>query len=139
TAIQALVGAGDEVIILDPCYDCYDPAIILAGGTAVHIPFSDDFLPDWERISSAVTPRTRLIITNNPHNPSGRVWSATDFEALETIVEQHDQLLILSDEVYEFITFEKKHISAHQRSRLTDRTLVVSSFGKTFHITGWKV
>lgn len=139
TAIQALVHPHDEVVILDPSYDCYDPAIVLAGGTAKHVSLSSEFLPDWEKISSSVNAKTRMIIINNPHNPSGRVWSSEDFSELEKLADTWKNLIILSDEVYEFITFEQKHISVHQYPSLRDRSIIVSSFGKTFHITGWKM
>ena len=138
TTIVALIHPGDEVIILDPSYDCYEPAVIVAGGIPIRIPLKEDFLPDWDRITTTVSAKTKMIITNNPHNPSGRVWNESDMLALESITEKHEQLLILSDEVYEFITFEKKHISIHSREKLIEKSIVVSSFGKTFHITGWK-
>ncbi len=138
TTIVALIQPGEEVIILDPSYDCYEPAVLVAGGIPIRIPLTNDFLPDWDRIENAVSSKTKMIITNNPHNPSGRVWNESDLTALETIAEKHEQLVILSDEVYEFITFEKKHISVHSRKNLIDKSIVVSSFGKTFHITGWK-
>lgn len=137
--IQALVNSGEEVLILDPSYDCYEPPVILTGAKPVRIPLNDDFTPNWGRIEQAITPKTRMLIVNNPHNPSGRIFSLEDIEQLETILAKHPNLLLLSDEVYEFITFEEKHISANTRSKLIDRTIVVSSFGKTFHITGWKV
>ena len=139
TLIMALIDSDDEVVILDPSYDCYEPSVILAGGKPVRIPLRNDFLPDWNRINEAVNSKTKLIITNNPHNPSGRTWKESDIQQLEQLVEKHPQLLVLSDEVYEYITFENKHISAHSRPKLIDRSIVVSSFGKTFHITGWKI
>lgn len=137
--IQALVSAGEEVLILDPSYDCYEPPVILTGAKPIRISLSDDFLPDWGRIRQAVNKKTKMLIINNPHNPSGRVWKESDFNELESIMEQNPQLILLSDEVYEFITFEQKHISVNQRPAIADRSVIVSSFGKTFHITGWKI
>jgi len=139
TILQALANKGDEVIVLDPCYDSYESAIILSGAKPVHVALNEHYLPDWNAIEKAITPNTRFILTNDPHNPSGRIWSERDYEALETLVEKNPHLLVLSDEVYEYITFEKKHISINQRSKLHERALSVSSFGKTFHITGWKI
>ena len=137
--IQALVHPGEEVVILDPSYDCYESPVLLSNAKPVRIPLSLDFLPDWERIRSAVNIHTRLLITNNPHNPSGRVWNKDDFKELQNLLNDFPNLYVLSDEVYEFITFEKSHISAHQIEGLKDRSIIVSSFGKTFHITGWKI
>ena len=139
TIIQALTKSGDEVVMLDPCYDSYEPSVILAGATPVHVPLNDAYTPDWDRIARAMNDRTRLLIVNNPHNPSGRILSEQDFLALEQLLARFPRVVLLSDEVYEFITFEQPHISAHTRQSLRDRTVVVSSFGKTFHITGWKV
>lgn len=139
TTIMALIESGDEVIILDPSYDCYEPAVILAGGTPIRIPLDLNFMPDWNEIERKTNSKTKMIITNNPHNPSGRVWKEEDFEALETLASKNDQLLILSDEVYEFITFDQKHISVNEREKLKERTIITSSFGKSFHITGWKM
>lgn len=139
TILQALADKGDEVIVLDPCYDSYESAIILSGAKPVHVPLNEQYLPDWNAIEEAITPRTRFILTNDPHNPSGRTWSESDYEALESLLEKHPELLVLSDEVYEYITFEKKHISINERPKLQERALSVSSFGKTFHITGWKI
>lgn len=137
--IQALVHPGEEVVILDPSYDCYESPVILSGAKPVRIPLSEEFLPDWDHIRSRVNNKTKLIITNNPHNPSGRVWDKNDFVELQNLLNEFPNLWVLSDEVYEFISFEKKHISAHQIDGLKDRSIVVSSFGKTFHITGWKI
>ena len=139
TTIQALVHPGDEVIILDPSYDCYESPIILAGGLPIRIQLDENFLPDWDLIVTKVNTKTRLIITNNPHNPSGISWNEKDILSLEKIVDEHPKLLVLSDEVYEYITFEKPHLSAHSSEILKERSIVVSSFGKTFHITGWKI
>ena len=139
TAILAVINTGDEVIILDPAYDCYEPAVILAGGIPVHVQLGDDFLPDWDKIEDAFSSKTKMIITNNPHNPSGRLWSQKDVDSLESLLLKNENVLLLSDEVYEFITFENKHISIHTREKLLNRTIITSSFGKTFHITGWKM
>ena len=139
TAIMALVNAEDEVIILDPSYDCYNPAVRLAGGVPVQVDMTDDLMPDWQKISDSISDKTRLIITNNPHNPSGRVWGEKDMEELEGIMMTYPKLLVLSDEVYEYITFEQKHLSVNERSSMRERAIVVSSFGKTYHITGWKI
>ncbi len=139
TAIQALVHAGDEVIILDPSYDCYEAPVILAGARSIRIPLNEDFLPDWNRISESVSSKTRLIIVNNPHNPSGTVWSEQDLRSLENLILKHPKLYVLSDEVYEFISFEKPFFSVNTSEILRDRAIIVSSFGKTFHITGWKI
>lgn len=139
TTIMALVKSGSEVVILDPSYDCYDPAVILAGGRPVHVALNSDFTVSWNEIEKAINPDTSLLIINNPHNPSGRIWLEEDFVRLEALIQKYPDLLLLSDEVYEYITFEKKHISINTREKLTERSIIVSSFGKTFHITGWKV
>lgn len=139
-AIAAVVHAGDEVIVLDPCYDSYDPAIALCGGRAVHVPLdATSFLPDWERIEAAVTPRTRMILVNTPHNPCGSVFAAGDLDALAALARRHD-LFVLSDEVYEHIVFDDAaHQSVLRHGELAERSFVVSSFGKTYHCTGWKI
>ena len=139
TAIQALVRTGQEVIILDPSYDCYEPAVILAGGKPIRIDLNDDFSPNWEVIENAFSDKTAMIIVNNPHNPSGRILSLEDFEQLENILDKYPNVTLLSDEVYEYITFEEKHISVNTREKLRNKSVIISSFGKTFHITGWKV
>lgn len=139
TTIQALIHTGDEVVILDPAYDCYAPAVLLAGGKPVHVNLRPDFTPDWDKIESSITSKTKMIMVNNPHNPTGKTWLMSDIEQLETILEKHPQVILLSDEVYEYISFENKHISANTREKLKERSVIVSSFGKTFHITGWKV
>jgi methionine aminotransferase len=139
TAIQALVHAGEEVVILDPSYDCYEAPISLSGARPVRIPLGPDFKPDWKRISAAITPQTRMLITNNPHNPSGTIWDSQDFAALDALMQAHPQLLLLSDEVYEFICFEEQFRSINEFASIRERAIIVSSFGKTFHITGWKV
>jgi len=139
-AIAACVRSGDEVIVLDPCYDSYEPAIELCGGRAVHIPLRlPDFSVDWQRVKDAVTPKTRMILVNSPHNPSGAVFSPADLDALAEIT-RGTEILILSDEVYEHIVFDGlAHQSALRHAELAARSFVVSSFGKTYHCTGWKV
>lgn len=139
TAIQALVFAGDEVIIIDPAYDCYAPAVDLVGGKCVHIAMEADFTVDWNKVEQAITTKTKMLLVNNPHNPSGKVFTQEDIEALKSILLKHEQVFLLSDEVYEYITFEQKHISINTIPELINRSIIVSSFGKTFHITGWKV
>jgi methionine aminotransferase len=139
TTIQAFVGQGEEVIILDPSYDCYEPAVILSGGVPIRIPLNSDFTPNWDTIEGSFSDRTKMIIVNNPHNPSGRILNTSDIERLELILDKFPNVLLISDEVYEYITFEEKHISANSRSKLKEKTIVISSFGKTFHITGWKI
>lgn len=139
-AIAALVSQGEEVIVFDPAYDCYEPAIDLQGARAVHIPLSQpDFSIDWQRVRDAITPRTRMILINSPHNPSGAVLSAADLDALAEIVRDTD-IVVLSDEVYEHIVFDgAAHQSVLRHPELAARSVVVSSFGKTYHCTGWKV
>lgn len=137
--IQALVSRNDEVIILDPSYDCYEAPILLVNAKPIRISLNDDFTPNWEKIASSVNEKTKLIIINNPHNPTGKTWSATDFNQLEKLLDSFPNLLVLSDEVYEYITFEKAHISVHHRPKLWNRSISISSFGKSFHITGWKI
>jgi methionine aminotransferase len=139
-AIAAVVHAGEEVIVLDPCYDSYEPAIALAGGHAVHIPLRlPDFSVDWQRVKDAITPRTRMIMINSPHNPSGAVLDGTDLDALADIV-RDSGIFVLSDEVYEHIIFDGLiHQSVLRHAELAARSFVVSSFGKTYHCTGWKV
>ena len=139
TTIQALVSSGDEVLILDPSYDCYGMPIVLSQGVPIRIPLSDTFLPDWKRIRESITDKTRLIITNNPHNPSGRIWTHEDMYALSQLLDENKNLYHLSDEVYEHITFDQPHLSANLYLGLHTKTIIVSSFGKSFHITGWKI
>jgi methionine aminotransferase len=139
-AIHAVVRAGDEVVVLDPAYDCYEPAIDLAGARAVHVPLDPaTFAPDWQRVRDAIGPRTRMLIINSPHNPSGAMLSAADMDEVAAIV-AGTGVWLLSDEVYEHIVFDgARHESALRRPELRERTFVVSSFGKTYHCTGWKV
>ncbi|MBT2118608.1 pyridoxal phosphate-dependent aminotransferase [Dyella sp. LX-66] len=139
-AIAAVVRAGDEVIVFDPAYDSYEPAIDLQGAKAVHIPLTvPSFGIDWQRVRDAVTPRTRMILINSPHNPSGAVLSAADLDELAAIV-RDTEIVVLSDEVYEHIVFDGAlHQSVLRHAELAERSIVVSSFGKTYHCTGWKL
>lgn len=139
TTITALVKNNDEVIILDPSYDCYEAPVLLCNANPVRVALNNDYTPNWKIIEKACTSKTKMIIINNPHNPTGKILSESDFEALEKLLEKHPDIVLLSDEVYEYITFEEKHISAHTRKKLLNRSVMVSSFGKSFHVTGWKV
>jgi len=138
-AIHAVVRPGDEVIVFDPCYDSYDPAVRLAGGQCVHVPLDDrDFRIDWQRLSDALGPRTRMIVINSPHNPSGALLTAQDLDQLAALIEGRD-ILLLSDEVYEHLVYDGvRHASVLAHAALRSRAFVVSSFGKTYHVTGWK-
>jgi len=138
-AIQAVVGSGDEAIIFDPSYDVYDPAVRLAGGRAIRIPLQPPlFRYDWGEIGRAITPRTRLLIINNPHNPSCTVASREDLDALAALVRDR-AITILSDEVYEHVVFDgRRHASVLAHEELRQRSFVVFSFGKTLHATGWR-
>ena len=140
TAILACVQPGDEVIVLEPCYDSYGPNIELAGGKVVRVPLRPgSFRPDFEAIARALSPRTRAIIVNSPHNPSATVWRAADMDRLAELLRPTDVLLI-SDEVYEHMVYDgQRHASASAHAELAARAFVVSSFGKTFHVTGWKI
>ena len=140
TAVLAVVKQGDEVIVLEPCYDSYVPSIELAGGTVVRVPLTPgSFRPDFGRIAAALTSRTRAIIINSPHNPSATVWSQGDMLRLQDLLAPTDTLLI-SDEVYEHMAFDgAPHQSAARFPGLAARAFIVSSFGKTYHVTGWKV
>ncbi len=140
TAILAVVRPGDEVIVLEPCYDSYIPNIELAGGTAVRVPLTPGtFRPDFDKIAAAINSKTRAIVINSPHNPSGTVWSAGDMLRLQELLAPGDVLLI-SDEVYEHMVFDGgQHQSAARFPGLAARAFIVSSFGKTYHVTGWKV
>jgi methionine transaminase len=139
TAIQALVKTNEEVVMLDPSYDCYVVPVLLCNANPLRVNLNDDFTPNWEHIEKAFSAKTKMIIINNPHNPTGKIWTASDFLALETLLDKYPEVILLSDEVYEFITFEQKHLSVHSMPKLRNRSVVVSSFGKSFHVTGWKV
>jgi methionine aminotransferase len=138
-SVMATVAQGDEVIILEPAYDSYAPAIELAGGVVCRVSLDlDTFRPNWARVAAAITPRTKMIILNSPHNPSGSVLGEDDMRALEALVLAHN-LYVCSDEVYEFLTFDgRPHCCALQYPALRERAFVHFSFGKTFGVTGWK-
>jgi methionine aminotransferase len=140
TAILCAVHPGDEVIVLEPCYDSYAPNVELAGGRVVRVPLVPrTFRPDFERIAAALGPRTRMIVVNSPHNPSATVWTRTEMDRLAALLAPTDVLLV-ADEVYEHMVFDgAPHVSASCLPELAARSFVVSSFGKTFHVTGWKV
>ncbi len=140
TAVLAVVHPGDEVIVLEPCYDSYAPNIELAGGRVVRVALTPgSFRPDFDAIAAALNPSTRAIIVNSPHNPSATVWTRSEMERLAALLAPTETLLI-SDEVYEHMVFDDaEHVSASSLPELAARSFVVSSFGKTFHVTGWKV
>ena len=144
STVQAVVRPGDEVIVFDPAYDSYEPAVALAGGTTVHLPLriaqdGFDFQMDWQRLADAVNEKTRLIMCNFPHNPTGATLSPEDLDTLAGIVRDTD-VLLMSDEVYEHIVFDGvEHQSLLRHDELWERSIVLSSFGKTYHATGWKV
>jgi methionine aminotransferase len=139
-AIQAVVHSGDEVIIFDPAYDAYEPAVRLAGGRSVRIPLSPpDFAFDWDRVQGALTARTRLIIINSPQNPSCSVATGGDLDALATLIRDRP-ISILADEVYEHVLYDgRRHASVLEHAELRARSFAVFSFGKTLHATGWRV
>jgi methionine aminotransferase len=138
-AIQAVIHAGDEVIVFDPSYDSYEPSVELAGGRCVHVPLSDEgFSIDWQRFSDALSPRTRMVILNSPHNPSGALISRDDLDQLACLIGERD-IYLVSDEVYEHLIYDGvRHASVLAHEQLYSRAFVVSSFGKTYHVTGWK-
>jgi methionine aminotransferase len=139
TTINALINNGDEVIILDPSYDSYEPSVLVAGGKPVRVTLNHDYSPDFNKIAAAINENTKLIIVNNPHNPTGRIWKENEFNDFETLLEKHPELLVLGDEVYEYISFLNPHISFNTRTKLKEKTIIASSFGKSLHVTGWKV
>jgi methionine aminotransferase len=138
--LTALVHPGDEVVLFEPCYDSYVPVIRLSGGTPVFVSLRyPDYRVDWDEVRRAVTPRTRLILVNTPHNPTGTVWTADDMRHLAAVVDGTD-IVLVSDEVYEHVIFDgRRHESLLRHPGLRSRAVVISSFGKTFHTTGWKV
>ena len=140
TAVLAVVHPGDEVIVLEPCYDSYIPNIELAGGITVPVPLTPgSFRPDFDKIAAAITPKTRAILINSPHNPSGMVWTAQEMLHLQELLAPTN-ILLISDEVYEHMVFDGvPHESAARYPGLAARAFIVSSFGKTYHVTGWKV
>jgi methionine aminotransferase len=140
TAILACVHPGDEVIVLEPCYDSYGPGIELAGGAIVRVPLTPrTFRPDFAAIAAALTPRTRALIVNTPHNPSATVWTAAEMQRLSDLLAP-TSVLVISDEVYEHMVYDGQlHQSVARFPALAERAFVISSFGKTYHVTGWKV
>ena len=139
-AITAVVSPGDEVIILEPAYDSYAPAVLINGGVPIYISLSPkDYSIDWDKVEKSISVKTKLIIINSPHNPTGSVLSQNDLTILEKII-RNKNIYLISDEVYEHIIFDgKKHFSFSESPELSARTFVISSFGKTYHTTGWKV
>ena len=139
-AFQSLVRPGDEVIVFDPAYDSYEPAVELAGGKCVHIPLlAPEYSVDWQQVKQHINAQTRAIVINSPHNPTGTLLSERDMQFLQSLILEND-LYLISDEVYEFITFDgERHESVLRYPELFERSFVISSFGKTFHCTGWKM
>ncbi len=140
TAISTFIRPGDEVVVIKPSFDCYEPAIELFGGKTVPVELEGlDYSINWNTFKSAITPNTKMVITNTPHNPTGTIWSESDMVQLQEIL-KGTNIILLSDEVYEHIIFDgKKHESAAKYPELASRSIICSSFGKTFHVTGWKV
>ncbi|MBN2976470.1 pyridoxal phosphate-dependent aminotransferase [Pseudomonas lactucae] len=138
-AIQAVIRSGDEVIVFDPCYDSYEPSVELAGGRCVHVQLSlQGFALDFDKINAALSPRTRMIILNTPHNPTGALISRAELDQLADLIRDRD-IYLVSDEVYEHLVFDGvSHVSVLAHEELYQRAFVVSSFGKTYHVTGWK-
>jgi methionine aminotransferase len=140
TTVQALIHAGDEAVYFEPAFECYEPAIKLAGGVPVSLPLDPvSYLPDWDKVESSISARTKLIIINNPHNPSGSCWTLADMRRLGKIAEKHN-LWVLSDEVYHNIVFSPySHVAAWYVPELAERSIIVGSLGKTLHVTGWRL
>ena len=140
TALLAIIHPGDEVIVLEPCYDSYVPNIELAGGVVVRVPLTpDSFRPDFALIAAAITSRTRALIINSPHNPTATVWTLAEMQQLADLL-RGTELLLISDEVYEHMVFDgAAHQSVARFPELAARSFIVSSFGKTYHVTGWKI
>ncbi|WP_109512610.1 pyridoxal phosphate-dependent aminotransferase [Pseudomonas ovata] len=138
-AVQTVIRPGDEAIIFDPCYDSYEPSVELAGGRCVHVQLDpQNFAIDWQKLSDALSPRTRLIVINSPHNPSGALLSRADLDRLAALIAGRD-IYLISDEVYEHLVFDgRQHESVLAHEALYARAFVVSSFGKSYHVTGWK-
>lgn len=141
TALTSILHAGDEVIIPEPCFDVYLPAIELSKAKAIFVPLTyPDFSYDWQLIRSKITARTKLIIINSPHNPTGTIITENDIVQLQKLIEEYPNIYVLSDEVYEHIVFDgKKHLSISSNSVLKERAFVIGSFGKTYHVTGWRL
>jgi methionine transaminase len=139
SVLSAIVHPGDEVIVLEPCYDSYEPCIRMAGGRPVHVRLSSPaFAPDWPALQAAISARTRAIIVNTPHNPTATMWSAADMQRLDAML-RNTSIMVISDEVYEHIVFDGlSHQSVARFPGLAERAFVISSFGKTYHVTGWK-
>ena len=138
-AIQATVRTGEEVIIFDPSYDSYAPSVKLVGAKPVHIALEyPGFSVDWNKVKDAINDRTRMIVVNTPHNPTGTVWTEQDWQQLIELIRDRN-IVVLSDEVYEHLVFDEvRHHSAASFPELRERSFVIGSFGKTFHVTGWK-
>ena len=140
SAITAFINVGDEVIMFDPAYDCYDPSVRLNGGTPIHLELKfPTYHIHWNEVEASISPKTKMIIVNNPHNPTGAVLSENDIDQLERILLNHPNILLLSDEVYEHMQYGSPHQSILKRKSIYNQVIATYSFGKTFHVTGWKL